>query len=162
MSHSCPIDADMVSIAELQESFPGELRTIIRDDRVGKSEMMDEVTDEDNSLFGSDRSDRLCFNPFGELIHRNEQVREAPGRSFERADQVYTPGCEGPGADNGLKLLRREVHLTSIKLAPFAGTYYMLSIKYSGRLVKTLSESFTDQHPWGGMMTASACVDFKE
>jgi hypothetical protein len=68
---------------------------------------------------------------------------EAPGHSFERADQIYTPDHEGPGDRDGLKLLRREVHLPGIKLTPFTGAHYMLGVKDGGRPIKTLSKSFT-------------------
>jgi hypothetical protein len=38
----------------------------------------------------------------------------------------------------------------------------MFSVGNGSWLVKTLLKSFTDQRPWCGMMTASACMDFKE
>ena len=46
MRHGDPIDVDVVFIAELEELFPGELRAVVRDNRVCDSKAMDDVKEE--------------------------------------------------------------------------------------------------------------------
>jgi hypothetical protein len=46
VSHGCPIDMDVVLIAELEEFLPYELCPIVSDDGVGDSESMDNIGEE--------------------------------------------------------------------------------------------------------------------
>ena len=46
----CPIDLDVLLIAELDEFPAGELRAIVRDDGVWYSKMMDDVKEEQHSM----------------------------------------------------------------------------------------------------------------
>ena len=65
----CPIDPDVLLIAESDEFPAGELRAVVRDDGVWYSKMMDDVEEEQHGLLGFDRRDWPSFDPFGELVY---------------------------------------------------------------------------------------------
>ena len=46
MSHCCPVHMYVVSVAEVQELSSSKLRAIIRDDGVGHSKSMDNISEE--------------------------------------------------------------------------------------------------------------------
>ena len=84
---------------------------------------------------------------------------EAPGCLFEWPNQIKPPDREGPRDGDHLECLGREVSLSSVVLAPFAGAYDLLSVGYCSGLVKALSECVSNQGPWCGMVTADSTVD---
>ena len=53
-----PIDVDEIFIAELEELLPGELRAVVRDNRVRYSKAMDDIKEEQHDLLRLDRRDR--------------------------------------------------------------------------------------------------------
>ena len=55
----------------------------------------------------------------------------APGRSFERSDQIEPLDREWPRDGDHLECLGQEVSLPSIVLAPFVGAYNLLGIGYT-------------------------------
>ena len=65
----CLTNLDVLSIAELNEFPTGELRAIVYDDGVWYSKMMDDVEEEQHSLFGFDCGDWPSFDPFRKLVY---------------------------------------------------------------------------------------------
>ena len=59
--------------------------------------------------------------PFCELVYGNKQVGVAPGRLFERPNQIEPLDHEGPHDGDHLECLGWEVSLPSVVLTPFAG-----------------------------------------
>ena len=86
--HGGPIDVDVVFITELEELLSSELCAIVHDDGVWDSKAMDDVEEEQYGLFGLDRGDRLSLYPLCKLVYGDKQVGVAPGRPFERFDQI--------------------------------------------------------------------------
>ena len=52
--------------------------------------------------------------------------------------------------------------LPSVVLAPFAGTYDLLSVGYCSGPVEALSECVSNQGPWCGMVTTDPTVDIAQ
>jgi hypothetical protein len=69
----------VVVVAELQEFSAGELCAVVSDDGIRNSEVIDVISEEQHHLLRLDFGDRASFDPIGELIHGDEQVRVAPG-----------------------------------------------------------------------------------
>ena len=69
MCDGCPIDPDVLLIAELNEFPVGELRAVVRDDGVWYSKMMDDVEEEQYGLLRFDCGDRPSFDPFCKLVY---------------------------------------------------------------------------------------------
>ena len=84
---------------------------------------------------------------------------EAPGRFSKRPDHVKTPYREGPSDRDGLEGLRREMCLSSKKLASFAAPHDLVSICHGSRPVEALSEGFPDQSARGCVVPAFSSVD---
>ena len=79
MSHSGPIDAYVVFIAESKELFHGELCVVVRDNGVWDSKAMDDVKEEQHGLLGLDRGDRSSLYLLCKLVYGDKQVRIASG-----------------------------------------------------------------------------------
>jgi hypothetical protein len=77
VSCRCLFDLDPVPINEIEELLAREVGPTIRDDGVGHTKPVDDVKKKLDSFLGAGLDDRFCLNPFGELVHRNEQVGEA-------------------------------------------------------------------------------------
>ena len=67
-----PIDSDVLFIAESNEFPTNELRAIVYDDEVRYSEAVDDVEEEQHSLFRFDHGDRSRFDPFCKLVYGNK------------------------------------------------------------------------------------------
>ena len=78
--YSGPIDPDVVFIIESKELFSDELCTIVRDDGVWDSKVMDDVEEEQHGLLGLDHGDRLSLYPLYKLVYGDKQVGVAPRR----------------------------------------------------------------------------------
>ena len=100
-----PINSDVLFIIELNEFLSSELRAIICDDGVQYSKAMDDVEEEQHSLLGLDHGDQSSFDPFCELVYGDKQVGVAPGRLFERSNQIEPPDHEGPHDGDRLECL---------------------------------------------------------
>jgi hypothetical protein len=160
--HGSPVDSDVLGIVEVKETLPCELRAVVGDDGVRHPKAVDDVADEGDHLFSCDRGNRLSLDPLGELVHRNEEMREAPGCPLKRADQIQPLDREGPCEGDGVERLRREMCLPSIILAPIAGAYYVLGISHSSWPVETMAKSHAYQHLWCSVVTAGSRVDVDE
>jgi hypothetical protein len=79
-------------------------------------------------------------------------VSEAPGRLSERSHHVDVPHGERPRDADRLKRLRREVSLSSVKLAPFIASYDVLGVFHRRGPVEPLSESLSDKCSWTSVM----------
>ena len=102
MSHCCPVHTYVVPVAELQEFLSVELCAVVSDYGVGYSKWMDDISEEQHSLFSLDPCDRSDLNPLGEFVDCDKQVGEAPGRLLQRPDEVEAPNSKGPS--NGDRL----------------------------------------------------------
>ena len=107
MHDSGPINPDVVFIIESKELLFGELCTIVRDDRVQDSKVMDDVEEEQHSLLGFECGDRPSFYPLCELVYGDKQVGVAPGCLFEWPNQIEPPDHEGPRDGDHLECLGR-------------------------------------------------------
>jgi hypothetical protein len=81
----------VVVVTEIQKLFTSKLGAIIRDDTVGNPEAMDDVGEEEHSLFGPNTSDGAGLDPLGEFIDGNEQVGEATSCPFQKVRQGRAP-----------------------------------------------------------------------
>ena len=77
--HSRPILMYVEVVAEPQELLSHELGAVIYDDRIWDPEPVDYVGEELHGLLGLDLDDRSRLDPFGELVHRHQQVGITPG-----------------------------------------------------------------------------------
>ena len=157
--HGGPIDVDVVFIVESEELLFGELRAIVRDNGVRDSKAMDDVEEEQHSLLRLDRGDRPSLYPLCKL---DKQVGIAPGRSFERSDQIEPPDHEWPCDGDYLECFGRQVGLPSVVLTPFIGAHYRFSVGYCGRPVEALSECVSDQGPRCGMVPTDPTMDISQ
>ena len=78
-----PIDPDVLFITESNELLTGELHAVVYDDGVRYFEAVDDVEEEQHSLFRFDHGDWSSFDPFRKLVYGDKQVGEAPGCLFE-------------------------------------------------------------------------------
>ena len=157
-----PNQFDVLFVVELNEFPTGELRAIVCDDGVRYSEAMDDVEEEQHSLLELDRGDRPSFDPFCELVYGDKQVGVAPGRLFERPNQIEPLDHEGPRDGDHLECLGQEVSLPIIVLAPFVGAYDSLGIGYCSGLVEALLECVPNQGSRRGMVTADPTMDIAQ
>ena len=83
----------------------------------------------------------------------------APGRLFERPNQIEPPDHEGPCDEDHLECLGLEVSLSSVILASFAGAYDLPGVGYCSGPVEALSECVPYQGSRCGVVTADPTVD---
>ena len=140
MHHGGPINPDVVFIVELEELLFSELHAVVCDDGVWDPKAMDDVDEEQHSLLGLDRGDQPSLYPLCKLIYGDKQVGVAPGRPFERFDQIEPPDRERPRDGDHLECLSRQVGLPSIVLTPFVGAHNLFDVGYCGRPVEALTE----------------------
>ena len=88
MRDGCPINPDVLFIAESNEFPTGELRAVVCDDGVRESKAMDDVEEEQHGLLGLDRGDRPSLYPLCKLVYGDKQVGVALGLRFEGSDQI--------------------------------------------------------------------------
>ena len=96
-----------MSVSELQELFACEICPVVGDDGVGDAELVNDVNKELDSLLGVGFGDRLGLDPFGEFIHRYQEVSKPSRSLFEGTDHVETIDCERPRDGDGLDCLHR-------------------------------------------------------
>jgi hypothetical protein len=113
----------VVVVVEIQKLFTSKLDTVVRDDTVGNPKAMDNVGEEEHSLFGPDTGDRAGLDPLGEFVDGNEQVGEAASCPFQRPDKVKPPDGKRPRDGNGLQGMCWKMGLSCIVLASFTGAY---------------------------------------
>ena len=111
---------------------------------------MDDIKEEQHGLLGLHHRDRSGLYPLCKLVYGDKQVGIAPGRSFERSDQIEPPDHERPRDGDRLECLGRQVGLPSVVLTPFIGAYDLLGIGYCNGPVEALSECVSNQGPRRG------------
>jgi hypothetical protein len=65
----------------------------------------DNVLDKAYHLFGANCGHGFSFDPLSELVDRDKQVGEAPGRFSEGSQEVQAPHSKGPCDGDGLVFL---------------------------------------------------------
>ena len=81
---------------------------IIGDDRMWDSESGDDVSlDEVHALRLGDRGEWFCSYPLGEIIDRHNGEFGLCPSGGEWTNQVYSPSCKLPGADERREPMRR-------------------------------------------------------
>jgi hypothetical protein len=118
----------VVVVAKLQELSAGKLGAIVGDDGVQHSKLVDDVCEKRHGLLCYEICDWACLNPFGELVHDNQQVGVAPGRLSQGPDDVQPPHGERPCDGYGLQGMSWEVGFACVKLAPLAGAHDLVGI----------------------------------
>ena len=88
-------------------------------------------------------------------------MSEATRGIFVGSDHVEAPDHEWPDDGDGLKLLRRQMSLSSIELASFTPADHFLCITKCSGLVETLAKGFPNQRPRGHMMSVDSSMDLK-
>ena len=96
MCDNGPIYLDVVFIIESKEFLTSELCTVVRDDGVRYSKVMDDVEEEQHGLLGLDRGDRSSLYPLCKLVYGNKHVRISTGCPLERSDQIEPLDHEWP------------------------------------------------------------------
>ena len=86
----------------------------------------------------------------------------APGRPFERFDQIKPPDHERPHDRDRLECLDPQVGLSSVVLTSFTGAHNMFSIGYYGRPVEALSKHVSNQGPRHGMVPVDPTMDITQ
>ena len=87
---------------------------------------------------------------------------EAPGRLFERPNQVEPPDHKGPRDGNHLECLGREVSLPSIVLTPLVGAHDLLGVGYCSGPVEALSECVSNQGSRHSVVTTDPSMDIAQ
>jgi hypothetical protein len=113
----------VVVVIEIQKLFTSKLGAIVHDDTVGNPEAMDDVGEEEHSLFGPNTGDGTSLDPLEKFIDGNEQVGEAASCPFQRSDKVEPPNGKRPCDGNSLQGICRKMGLSRIVLATLAGAY---------------------------------------
>jgi hypothetical protein len=82
--------------------------------------MVDNVKKKLDDLLGTRLNDRFGLNPFGELVHHDEQMGEATRSLLEGPNHIESPDREWPCEGDSLKRLCWQVGLPGVELAPLA------------------------------------------
>ena len=69
MSDRGLVDPDAVSITEVQELLPREVSSVVSDDTVRNTKMIDDVKEELDRLFRANVGDGLHLYSLGEFVH---------------------------------------------------------------------------------------------
>ena len=94
---------------------------------------------------GCDRGDRFGFDPLGEFVDGDEEVRVTTRFSLQGANHVEAPDCERPSDWDSLQFLRQHVYLPSEVLAAFTFADEFVGVYDSGWPKETLPVSLADQ-----------------
>jgi hypothetical protein len=147
VSNCCPVYSYVVVITEVQDLLSGELGVVVGDDSIGTPKAEGNVLDKSYSFFGANFGQGLSLDPLGELVNRDKQVGEAPGRFFEGSQEIQAPQGKGPCDGDDLEFLGWRVDLSCKVLAPHARPHNLNCIIGGRRPVKTLPEGFIDHAP---------------
>jgi hypothetical protein len=145
VSYCHPIDSYVEVIVELKEQFPSKLGPVVDNDGVRYPEAVDVVAEENSGFRRFEFSNWCGLDPFGEFIHRHEEVGVTPERLFERLDQVQSPYHKWPRDMDGLEGLGRHLCLSRLVLATFISADDPLGVLHGGGPVESLPERFFDQ-----------------
>ena len=105
----------------------------------------DRLPDERLCLGLSDVGHGLVFDPFGEIIHDNEEKFLLQGRLWKRSQNVYSPPLKRPRRNEGGELCGGEVLLRSISLAGVTSLHILDGIFLHIRPIIALPEHFMSE-----------------
>ena len=88
---------DVMPITVVQEHFAIELDSIIGDDDVGYSKLVDYVGEEKDGLLGANVRDRSSLDPFGEFVDGHQHMGIPTCRFLEGTHKVEAPYHERLG-----------------------------------------------------------------
>ena len=80
---------------------------------------MDDVDEEQHGLLKLDHRDLSSFYPLCKLVYGDKQVGVAPGRSFERSDQIEPLDRKRSHDGDRLECFGRQVGPPGLVLTPF-------------------------------------------
>jgi hypothetical protein len=100
------------------------------------------------------------FDPLGEFVDGDQQVRVAPGCLLQGTDEVQTPHSKRPDDGYCLQSLSGQVGLPCVELTHLAGADNSSGVGHRGRSVETLSEGVSNKGSRRCVMTASPRVYF--
>jgi hypothetical protein len=123
MSYGRPEHTDVVVVVEIQKLFTSELGAIVHNDAVRNPKTVNDIGEKEHSLLGPDAGDRTGLDPLGKFVNGNKQVGEATGCPFQGSNKVEPPNGKRPCDGDGLQGMSREMGLSRIVLAAFAGAY---------------------------------------
>jgi len=83
-------------VTEVQELFVGELRALVGDNDVGYPEPVDDVGEEEDSLFEVDVCDGSSLDPFGEFVDDYQQMGVSTRCPLDRTHEIKATYCEWP------------------------------------------------------------------
>jgi hypothetical protein len=86
-----PIHANVVFVAKFQELPADKLGPIVGDDGIRYPELVDDVSKERHSLLRLEVCKWSRLDPFGELIHGDQQVSVAPRGTFLKGPTMSSP-----------------------------------------------------------------------
>jgi hypothetical protein len=69
MCDGCPVHADVVFVAKLQEFPTGKLGVVVGDDGIRHYEPVDDVGEEGHGLLSPEVCDWACLDPLVEFVH---------------------------------------------------------------------------------------------
>jgi hypothetical protein len=121
---------------------------------------MDDICEERHRLLEPDAGKGSDFDPLGEFVDGDQQVREAPGCLLQGTDEVQTPYGKRPSDRYCLQGLNGQVRLSRVELTPSAGAYNPSGVGHRGWPVEPLSESVSHEGSRCCMVTASPRVYF--
>jgi hypothetical protein len=93
---------------------------VVGDDAVGNPISCDDLVEELDGRRAVKFFDWLGLDPLGELVHCDQQMRQAPGRCLEWSYHVQAPDSEQPGERDGLEGYRWSVSMLGEALAAVA------------------------------------------
>ena len=81
---------------------------------------------------------------------------------FGGTHHVEAPDHEWLGDGDGMELLYQQMSLLSVELASLTPTDDLLCLSQRSGLVKTLSKGFSNQRPWGHVMSIDSSMGLEE
>jgi hypothetical protein len=112
---------------------------------VGNSISCDDVVEELDGGRAVELFDWLGLDPLGELVHSNQEMRQAPGRDLEWSYHVQAPDSKRPGERDGLEGCRWSVSMLGEALAAVALFHQLFCILLGCRPIETMAEGLGHQ-----------------
>jgi hypothetical protein len=129
---------------------------------MGNSTSRDDVIEELDGGRAVELFDWFGLDPIGELVHSNQQMRQAPGRGLEWSYHVQAPDSKRPGERDGLEGHRWTVSMLGEALAAVALFHQLLFILLGCRPVETMAESLGHQGSGRCVVSALPLVYFPQ
>jgi hypothetical protein len=121
---------------------------------VGDSISRDDLVEELDGGRAIEFFDWLGFDPLGELVYCNQQMRQAPGHCLEWSHHVQAPDSEWLGERNGLEGRRWSVPMLGEALTAVAMLHQLICVPQGRWPVETVVEGLSHQGSGGCVMPA--------